>query len=65
MNEDFEEQKKIAEEQKQKKWKKKNKIRERRHEIAAKSKELKIIKKAEKDKRGEKEMLARLKKRIK
>ena len=38
MNEDFEEQKKIAEEQKQKKWEKKHKIRERRHEIAAKSK---------------------------
>ena len=39
-------------------WKKK---KESRREIAAKNKELKRIKKAEKDKRDEKEMLTRLK----
>ena len=40
---------------------KKTKKRERRREIAAKNKELKRIKKAEKDKRGKREMWARLK----
>ena len=44
-----------------KRWKKKNKKGERRCEIAAKNKELKKIKKAEKDKRYEKEIRARLK----
>ena len=43
-----------------KKWKKKNnKKREHRCETAAKNKELKRIKKSEKDKRDEKEMWAR------
>ena len=49
-NEDFEEEKKIVEEQKQNEIEKKNKKKERRREIAAKNKELKRIKKAEKDK---------------
>ena len=59
-DEDFEEEKKIAEKQKQKEIGKKK--REHRCEIASKkTKELKRIKKAEKDKRDEKEMWARLK----
>ena len=46
---------------KKKKWKKKTRKRERRRNIAAKNKELERIKKAEKDKRDEKEMWPRLK----
>ena len=62
-DEDFEEEKKIAEEQKQKEMEeKKKKKKERRHVIAAKNKELKQVKKAEKNKRDKQEMWARLKK---
>ena len=39
-----------------KKWRRKNKKRECRREIGAKKKELKLIKKAEKDSMDEKEM---------
>ena len=58
---DFEEEKRIAEEQKQKEMEeKKQQKKEHRHEIATKNKELEQIKKAEKDKKDEKEMWARL-----
>ena len=61
-DEDFEEEKKIAEEQIQKKVEeKKKKKKECRCEIVVKNEELKWIKKAEKDKKDEKEMWARLK----
>ena len=48
INEDLQEEKKMWKNKNKKKWKEKNKKMERTNEIAAKNKELKRIKKAEK-----------------
>ena len=52
--------KKLLRNKNKKKWKKKNQKRESRRETTAVNKELKRIKKAEKNKRDKKEMWARL-----
>ena len=60
-NEDFEKENKLAEEQKQKEMEeRKQRKKEQRQEIASKNKELKWIKKAEKEKANEKKMWSKL-----